>query len=509
MARADDRGVRPPPVWRGVVLCAGVAVWIDLGTIHRGHDADSLLSVLVSLLRWTPFFWEQDRFGMLVPLLALPARNPLVNLLVQDFLDLTCGLATFFLLSRYVLRDGSYPVVAAVGAAAFLALTPAPYRFMYLVNASYGVWLALGLGGLLLAEPTAGSRRRRLARRAAALGLMILAHWVNFSTAVLLAPLVVFRLLFVAIPRARARGRAWPLLDPETGAALLLLAAGYAAGAGMRRLSPDYEETPYGRADLALWPRAWYRLALEHWAALAPAWYPAFLALAAALGLLALAWPRVRRYALAAWQSAAAPASASAVTFLVVGTLEWTRRNDYAFRYLIPSVVLLQAALVTVAVGPVWAALGPRTRRRLGLGTAPVLLAAAAWSYGSPSLSGVRRDLDRALGSMTPDLLAARCTHLAGNYWKVWPAVFHANLTHNERGDGRRVWGITHRCEVTRPFWSAVPLDEARFAIPLGDPEGEAWLKAFQLTPLVEVERRSAVRVLRPRDARPAGSAPR
>src|SRR4051812_27030057 len=91
-----------PPRAHGIgvylLLCAAAALWIDLGTLHRLQHGDSLLPVLVSLQRWTPFFWEQDRYGMLIPLLARPVTNPLGNLLVQGFLNVSCGLSAFFLL---------------------------------------------------------------------------------------------------------------------------------------------------------------------------------------------------------------------------------------------------------------------------------------------------------------------------------------------------------------------------------------------------------------------------
>ena len=41
------------------------------------------MPVLVSLQRWTPFYWDQERYGMLIPALALPVRDPLLNLLLQ------------------------------------------------------------------------------------------------------------------------------------------------------------------------------------------------------------------------------------------------------------------------------------------------------------------------------------------------------------------------------------------------------------------------------------------
>ena len=87
--------------WTVTVLAA---LWIDFGAFHRLHNSDSIVPVLVSLFRWTPFYWEQDRLGMLVPLLAIPFRNPLANLLAQSAFNVFCGLAAFFLCARYVVR---------------------------------------------------------------------------------------------------------------------------------------------------------------------------------------------------------------------------------------------------------------------------------------------------------------------------------------------------------------------------------------------------------------------
>src|SRR5437870_5784088 len=108
-----------------LTVCASIATWVNLGTLHRSHTGDSLIPILVSLYRWTPFYWEQDRIGMLIPLLARPFRSPLVNLLVQDGLTTWCGLMAMFLLPRYVLRDATWPVVGALAVGAFVALLAA------------------------------------------------------------------------------------------------------------------------------------------------------------------------------------------------------------------------------------------------------------------------------------------------------------------------------------------------------------------------------------------------
>src|SRR5262249_19684451 len=94
--------------------CAAAAVVADLCHFHRSHYSDSLVPILTSLYHWTPFYWDQNRFGMLIPLLALPFRNPLWNLLFQSGLTLFAGFAGLVLLVRYVATDDRWPVPALV-----------------------------------------------------------------------------------------------------------------------------------------------------------------------------------------------------------------------------------------------------------------------------------------------------------------------------------------------------------------------------------------------------------
>ncbi len=78
---ASETSHRLPRLWPFLLVLASAAICLDLSTIHQYHASDSLLPVLVSLQHWTPFFWLQDRVGMLVPLCGDPsppsARQPL------------------------------------------------------------------------------------------------------------------------------------------------------------------------------------------------------------------------------------------------------------------------------------------------------------------------------------------------------------------------------------------------------------------------------------------------
>ena len=529
MSPPDDSQRSIPSLWPYLIACVFAGILIDFGTLHRHHQADSLLPVLVSLQRWTPFFWCQDRIGMLVPLLAAPLRHPLANLFFQETVYVGCGLAAVFLLFRYALRDATYPVAAAVSAALFLILAPASYRFVFFSGTFYGVWLALGLGGLLLMEPAADGGLSP-PRGLAGLGLLFLAHWV-FSAAVLcLGPLVIFRALFFRADTEVARGGVRPgaapreigTRDPMVSSVrfwlrklrparpqLIGLAFAFGGGLVLAGLSPDHQLDPRGSSPTQ-WPEAWRRLALTTWDALVPHYWPMALGGAAASGLVLLCFPSLRRTSAPAVRAATTLAAAGLFFGLFMGTRQWVTTYDYDARYLMPAVFLLQAAAVAIGVAPACAALGVTRLRRIELLAVPSLLLAAVVGYGVPSLEGVRADLDRLGGARAREVVAARCTHVAGDYWTVWPLVFCANMIHYETGDSRVTWGISFRYRPTQPLGVHVPTNEIRVAVALGEQaEAAYWLEGYGLPPLAVAEEWPTIQVLVPIPARgspkPAG----
>ena len=145
---------------------------------------------------------------------------------------------------------------------------------------------------------------------------------------------------------------------------------------------------------------------------------------------------------------------------------------------------------------------------------------AAVYSYGFPSLAGVRNDvaeyhipaitgIDTFAGIRPEDVIDTHCTHIAGNYWKVWPAVFNTNVTLHERAEKWVVWGITLRDKPTRDLWSRVPLRDLCVAVPAGgDSEADHYLQEAGFPPMEVVERRPTAWILRPRDLPVPGSNP-
>jgi hypothetical protein len=513
----DTNGEREalPPLWPFLTLCAALALWIDLGSFHRHHTADSIVPVLISLYKWTPYYWECNRIGMLLPLLAAPFHHPLHNLLVQSWLALFATFAALFLLARYVLRSPAWPLAGAAGAGLFLLL-PEETQFVFSFgHPHYAVALALGLAALLLAEegPSRGA-----ARLAAAAALMLLAHWVNSAAGVFLGPLILLRGL-LSRPRW-VRESLW---------GLVLLAAGGGGVLLCRALFPCADDPVAGGLSApSLWPAAWGRLACNTWTAvldgtwvthsdnidflkpLLSGWRGAALGvLAAGVAILFMRpWPRIQ----GARRAALALSGAALLYAVAIATVRWVAVYSFHCRYGIPAVFFLLSVPAVLAAAPA-AVLRGRARQALFVMSAPALLLGATAGYGGPSRAGVRADLAslRGLASFpagfvaarAADVLEGRCTHVAGGYAAVWPVVFLANLTLADRSSDRTVWGLSGRCLPTWDSWGRLPPEDMRPALLTDgsrpDPDGEFYLNGF-FPPLTVVERRATLWVLRPTD---------
>jgi hypothetical protein len=479
-----------------LVLAAALA---DLGDIHALEHGDSLVPVLVSLQRWTPMYWDQERYGMLVPLLALPFRDPLVNLLLQRGLLVLAGLASVVLLACFALPRRIGLLAGLLSAGSLLLLMPAPWLFEFLGDQPYGLSLALVLAGLLVADAREGRRGR--ARLGLAVVLCLLGHWVNATAGLFLAP--------VALARAAAERFTMgepPLphgLRRQLVVDLGLLGLGVAAGWASIQLYPIVTGYPL-RLDVGSWPvSAWPgllgTLLRRGLAGAGPAW-PIAAGCAAVAGL-ALPWPP------AAGQAPSSPRRRAALRALALvaaalayalwtATLHWVSANEFHWRYLAPSLVLAHLAALSLLCEPI-SRLRPAARPALAAALLLVPLGAAV-AYGPPSLSRVEAELDARLGTWTEDVLSARCDLVAGDYWSVWPAVWHAGWVAYGRGSPAP-YGITHRTNATARFWKGRPAGELRICRIRGKEEqSEYWLRAFHLWPVRALEERKTVEVVVP-----------
>jgi hypothetical protein len=402
------------------ILTAGLAAWMGLATLHQFQHADSLLTVLISIQRWTPFFWGQDRFGMLVPLVAVPIRHPLANLLAQGWMMTAAALLAPFVMARFLTgRAGPWLAIGACTNTLFLLVAAPAVQFDWLVAQPYGLSISLGFAALILA-----SDDRRLPASIAALVFLALACWVNVGVGLMLA---------IATVIAGSR----PVR-------LLTLAA---AGTALAAVAARYGATAHTIASLAA-PRQW----LDGWRLLLEGLPGVTASPDAVIGIAigtaaAIAW-LWRTDALPPWRPAAAICAMAVGTWLVVGMSLWVGMNRYVFRYMYPTLMIAGAG-VSIVVAALFA------KRTKGL-TAAALTAWAAVTivrYGMPSLARVEGDIDARFGARTASVLHSGATVMAGDYWRVWPAVFHANLALARTHAQARVFGLAYRSEETDPLW--------------------------------------------------------
>jgi hypothetical protein len=484
--RLNEPAVAP---WAWPIALLGAllsAVCIVFSAFHFNTNGDSVVPVLVSTVQWSPHYWGADRFGMVLPLLALAIENPFANLLAQNLLSAFLGLLAPFCLARYLFGPRLFLPVGAACSGLYVAAFSSNALYTYLsLGQCYAPALGFGHAALCLLS-FQGTRRATLA--SALFGLLCLgfAFWMTPSLGLTLLPLIVLKRALglddpFAHPPAPATDRAplWRrvLADRATWLLLAVLAA-FGLSSLATLLSPYHG--PYALMPLAEWPGSALAvvssLFVKHFG---PGWAPVGLLGAALTGLGLLLWPWDRR--LAAWALKALLTLGCAVLCetMVLTLNEHVRLNDFDGRYLLISRNLLCALAFGLLFAGIYRRLTVKNGRSLGYALSLALLAAALLGYGAPSTSKARASLDQATARYAPELMAQGCTHLVGDYWLVWPAVFAVNLRNHEQGSDARLWGVTERAQNTQQFWAQGDYRSMRVCGVNGDPSAEAYLRGM------------------------------
>jgi hypothetical protein len=220
---------------------------------------------------------------------------------------------------------------------------------------------------------------------------------------------------------------------------------------------------PYSLLAPAEWPRAWSALATstftgrtwDAWAALTP--------LIAAAGLAA-----TRRRP--GWSGSIILFSAGWLYLASVAAVDWVSARSGDPRYALPALALLSAS-----AGASLSSVAGRAGTALRWAACLAGLAAALFHAGLPRPGGIVPRLDRSIGTATPDLIRLGVTHVAGDYTRVWPAVFHANMALYNSGKPRVVWALTSRNAPTRALWDYGNRRDWRIAVLHGDTGLTAW----------------------------------
>jgi len=169
-----------------------------------------------------------------------------------------------------------------------------------------------------------------------------------------------------------------------------------------------------------------------------------------------LASRRVRAQAWPPLLAAAGLLVTAVIPFAAATTSRWVAANGYSLRYLTPPLLLLEAACCLLATLPLLALpLGFRTTAAWGSAAGVGL--AVLLAVGPPSRQAVVNAFESRWGNAARDVIAARATHVTGDYWKVWPIVFYADWLLGPAGRHDWPYGVTDRSVATLDKARAVP----------------------------------------------------
>ena len=355
---------------------------------------------------------------MLVPLLVMPIHHPLANLLVQGWVMTVAALLAPFLVARH-LGSPHWFAVGALANALIVFFLSRYLQFAWLVAQPYALSITLATLGVAAAE------RATIPGSLAAAVLMLLAHWINLGICILVFPLLLVR------GRASVRG-------------LLVAVVGLAGGAAMQTLGVP--QTIEGLVAAPDWPHAWFMLVKTMSSQVA---HP--------VGWRSLLPPRLPGQSVRFEPDQRRPCgrserllSSAVLYWLAVGTFRHVQASDYLARYVLPSVVLFAVSIAIGLIALVDQSWKPAVVASIA---AAALTIAAVASYGVPSVGRLRRTIDREFGAMTPYVETTGATVIVGDYWTVWPAVFHANLASYGQAGRHVVFGLSYRSDATNPLW--------------------------------------------------------
>jgi hypothetical protein len=395
-------------------LLAVVSFAVAIGWTLDLHNADSLIPTFVSLDHWLPFFWGQDRFGMLLALVTAPVRDSFWNLVAQNALGVFLMLAgAYAAAGRCGVR---HPELVALALLSVLLAWPAETTALQLLttNQSYGPalgWYALGFA---LATP-----ERAWTARFGGVLLMVLGAWTNAGSGLLL--LAVFAVA-AAMPRLR------PVALSLVAGTVLSLAAhlalqGLAPGIRLDRSHVTLADFATVTATAAgFWTDA-YRLVLG----------PAI-------------WLALPLSGLAFWLEGRNLRGRDAIFVVLVASVSYAFTMIVLFggtgRHITPVVPLLLGMLLVV--------FGRHAAMPGGGASIPAAALALVilWQSGAdwPEI-GRRRLLTRLADGHAVELYQEDVTVVTGDYWRAWPYAFALNMLHERVSGARPVLPVAMRGE--------------------------------------------------------------
>eukprot|EP01037_Dinobryon_pediforme_P001937 gene1937-1969_t len=389
-------------------ILLGLLLLLILTFVPLQQNADGLLLTIMSLQKLTLFFWEQDRFANLGPLLTAGITDPTANAYAQLGLRIVCGLLAPLFFTAQIFRSPSDIWRATTLASLLLAIGGGRWlTHEFFIEASpYGMSFATaGLAGLILRAP------RKIPATAAAALLLITAYTLNFGLITIALPLI--GLMALLLPtRERMRLAVLHAAAAAIGQILPAIAA------------PDFR-TPMS-TSLTLGALTEFLRKIAEGTDLI---WALTVILTTTLATAVILWkrPALRRQAL---PIVAILLTVAALNITAIAASRWVAMNGFNLRYFIPAHVLLMSlsgCALTTAIRVLAKSQAIRTAGFLTLSTALLLTAQNRLTRQR----NAERDIVIAAEAPIAHAIATQALRfkldaIAGSHWEVWPAIFMA-----------------------------------------------------------------------------------
>jgi hypothetical protein len=427
-------------------------------TSMAAHNADSLIPVFVSLERWTPFYWGQDRFGMLLALIAVPVQDSFSNLVLQNSASVLLFLLGVFSVHHCLRCRAALPLTLL--SLAFIIVTSPSVIFLMLFTTNQSYAPALGLCGIAVWCSTSADAAKRLLTGP----LVILAAWTNVGVA-----------LFVLFYAAALMFKPWSRCSAR------LMAAWSATGIGIHLWMQAFVSTQTTVIGRPLWSDAPLLLSrffmdLYHmgggvfWTILLASWLVAW-------------WSATKRPAV--WPAARDGLTSALIAGIIYGVAMALLASGLP-RHMMAAVPVLYVVPFVVMAKSL-----PQVPSAAKLFAGPAILLLALF-VGVQSPREARRELTDVLGQgLQGNLYGQRVVAVTGDYWSVWHAVFATNLVHEQFGGSRPVLPIAQRGEILRDRWRVALLPGAPIAV-IPPEDRLYWATQPDLPPLENIETHAA-----------------